>query len=150
METESLKPRVAVLEYLVALLRGAGASAGQGFGFFTTATPQGPAATIAFDSPTYTPATTGFALVLGNASVTASNAGDEIDFKVRKNGSAPGNAITSVSSTASGNNSATPWDVIPIVKGTGLTVGVQASNGTGGHTVSSGSPALAVLIIELQ
>lgn len=149
----SKSTKVARLENRVALaLARANASAGVSLpatlhhNHYTNTATLFAAQSISFDGAAYTPKTTGLALILAFGECASSNAGDEVQWQTRENGVGAGTKFQNGSSTV--NNSGTLFNIVPITKGTPLTVGLQATNATGG-TVTAAPLGFSVLIVEL-
>jgi hypothetical protein len=110
----------------------------------------GAAQSNTYDAPSYTPLTTGNALLIVNASSTVSNAGDGVTLQPRLAGApiagVAGNANATGGTGADGSFSV----VIPIVAGVPIVPGAVITNNTGGHTVSTAAGGLQVTVIELQ
>lgn len=116
--------------------------------FAVNPNPIAPGQSAFFDAAPYTPKTSGSALVLAAMQTQTSNAGDGASIQIRHNGVLTGVPLQQASPTV--DISATPWEVIVITAGVPVTMGVEATNTTGGHTCAALAGHAAVFIIELQ
>jgi hypothetical protein len=109
-----------------------------------------PSAAVTFFDVTYTPKTTGHLRVDAVMSVLGT-ASDSVQYQLRLAAAAdPSSVVVNQPCGADGHSTATINGVYPCTAGTPITLGIQATDSTGGHTVQSGIGNTRVMLQELQ